>query len=744
MAEINIDTSFVMDLAKELITMGSNIVVKREDIAQKYETLDTTKAYDQYSEALAGNDVFDSYESFDVDLLLEAGLTSIEISNALLSKKNIPMEKRQAVLDLQRAKVITTFVEQNNYYRMLNGKPFIEDLLQIYITDTVVGVDITNPLHLMTDDEIFILTNLGYIDTMIAKYPDRAYLKFLGSGKIDVFVARTSRKFDILRVGTVTNTSLKSRFDVNYELSRTYILNNYYKRRFSIDQTYFDAYIGFMILTNALIMTVNASVDISNAKEFTNDLTIKALLQSYNLDTFDDIPSLYRKKIADNIQSLIVSKGTDEVIHKIFNIFGFTDIVIRKFMLVKERLKDASDNYIFSYDVDGVTPIYSDMYDVYFAQVNTNSANIDNEIRRPENKLAYLDVVGSDIYWGGYETDEQIRLKLLKEPFNYIDTDYINVNTAYDMTKLSFEISYFLSMTLELKTSLDKLTLSEPFQGQEITLFYAITMLSAFISRKIGFAGDIITNPIDIAVVNKFNFDRSITIINNIMKKYNYTSTHNFAIFPSLGQFTQPVELINLYFKNKAIYDDLVSIKATTRNLNEYLACREILEYISQSKLSAAIYTKSDTTIATTYLDYLLSKNTVLGSYVESLDASLIDAALFKLLSTLEEFVHSDRFSYVFLKIPTVSIQNVLKTYMLKLINTFKAYTINVFSMSVTYNIDDTSNNIKILDKASFQGHMYSHNNIGITDDFGVHGSGKLQSTLQFSDELELIASHTT
>jgi hypothetical protein len=738
--ELNVEASYVMELAKELIAMMANVVVKREDLANAGETLDTLRNYEEYAAVIRGSDTFDTYLNFEVDLLEAVGLTTAQIAEALKSKRNIPYELRDALVELKREKILEEFEEKNNYYRMLNGLPSTTDYLKIYIQAPIQGVDVSKPVHEMTDDEIFILNNMGYIESLKTKYPDRAYLKYLGANRIGVMTAREAKRFDIIRSSPPNNAFIKQRFDVNYIRSQTYILNNYYNRRFSVDQTYFDSYIGFMIMVNALIMTINEAIDIYNAKEYTNELMIHNLLQSYKLDIFDDIPFVYRKKIADNINSLIVSRGTDEVIAKIFSIFGFDDITVRKFILVKEHLKDSDDNYIFSYEADGVTPKYDEMYDVNFAQVDINSTNIDNEIRKPENRLAYVDVVTDDPYWGGYESKEGIRQKLLEKPFNYIDTDYININTAYNMSKLSFEVSYFLSMTMALRASLDRLVLTEPFLGQRITLFYAINMLAALTSRKVGFAGDIITDPIDIAVVHKFNFDRNMADVDAIMKKYGYTVPGNVSAILPPGPFTQPSELINLYFRNKEVYDRLLAIKTSTRSLAEYQTVSELLRYMSQSKLSASVFTKPNGQIAETYQDYLSAANQVVGIYLENLDDDLIDTTIFKLLTTLEEYIQTTRFDYVFLKMPTVSSENILKTYVLKLINTFKAFSINVFSMSVTYNIDDMLNNIKVVDSYSAAGTAFYHNNVTVVDDVGIRGTLKKETSIRVTDDLEIIA----
>ena len=741
MDDLLLDQAYVMGISNDLITFISSIIIKREDLASKYETLNTLKNYDLYLSAYTKTDRFETYETFDEQVLIDAGLTTEEVALALQFKMNIPSDKRDAVVLLQRAKILDEYIESNNYYRMLYGLPANEDYLNIYIEDTIVGVNTTLPVHSMSSSEIDILSALGYIDKLIVQYPTRPYLRYLGDNKINFIIARTAKRFEIIQSGEMSNIFIKNRFNINYELSRAYILNNYYKKRFSIDQTYFDAYIGFIILINSIVMTINESLDIFNKKEYFNEVMVKEILQSHNLNIFDDIPLSYRRKIVDNIESLIVSKGTDEVLFKIFKIFGFDDISVKKFLLIKQHKKDINGKYIFSYEADLVTPKYNEMFDIEFAQVDIKSTNIDAEIRKPENKLVYTDITNNDIYWGGYETDEAIRQKLLKENFNYINTDYINIDIAYALSSLSFEVTYFFSMCLALKDSFKKLLLIEPIFGQEISLFYSITMLTALLSKKSGFTGNIITNPEDIAVIYKFNFDRSLTEINNIMKKYGYTSSSNYAPLLPTSEYTKTSDLVDLYFRNKEIYDLLVKVKTSTRNYKEYLAIRNLLEYTMHSKLSSNVYKKSDGSIATTYINYLYDENILIANYIETIAISDIDSAVLKILTALEDYIQTDRFQYLFLNISSSSGSDVFMKYILKILSVFKAFTINIFSMTTTYNIDSYLNNIKIIDKNYTEGNVFSHNNITLTDTLQVSTTLTSEERFLINDKLEIIDS---
>mgnify|MGYP001204025161 CR=1 FL=1 len=734
----SIELSYVTELGSSLINYLKDLVVKREDLANKYETLESSRAYDEYISALTKTDTFEGYEYTD-EIYQQAGLTEDEIRLAKVYKMNVPPAKREACLLIKRAQILSSYVETNNYYRMLMGLPAMDDTQYIYITDDISGVDKTKPLHEMNNDEISILTSLGYIDRFIKQFPNKPYLKYLGSKKIDHVFARSAKKFDILRSGSFEVSAIKKRFEINYEISKNYILNNYYKKRMALDQQYYDAYIGFIILLNSIIMTVNDSIDIFNFQEYYNELMVKQILQSYDLNIYDDIPLSYRKEVANNINSLIISKGTDEVIFKIFKLFGFDNVTVKKYYLVKEHKKDSNGDYIFEYDEQG-NPKYDKMYDISFSSVDITSDNIDAEIRKPENKLAYSDVVMSDIYWGGYESDDEIKNKLLREDFNYIDTDYVSIGTAYFLADIVTEMSYTFTTALAIKDYIKNLTFIEPIFGFTVDVFYVLTMLAALISKKAGFLGNIVTDPANLAYLYKFNFDRNLQEIENIMKKYNYNGVASeYLLKRPTAELQSPAALVSLYFDNKEIYSKLLELRYKTKNLNEYLAVKELIDYLTKSKLLSDVYKKRNGQIASTYIDYLADTNQTIADYIDNLSVDEIDSVAFKILTSLEDYFRTDRFTFLFLKVPTLSGENSLKRYMLKVINTFKAFTINILSLTITYAIDDKNNFIKTIDTVKFDGAHYPINNISTVDTLGILYSETKRTDIKLRDEIEII-----
>jgi hypothetical protein len=75
----------------------------------------------------SGND-WNTYITFDYDVLKAAGMNE-DLIRAVMNggKESIPYEFRELCCSLQKEKVIEDYVEENSYYRMLNGEPPLTD-----------------------------------------------------------------------------------------------------------------------------------------------------------------------------------------------------------------------------------------------------------------------------------------------------------------------------------------------------------------------------------------------------------------------------------------------------------------------------------------------------------------------------------------------------------------------------------------------------------------------------------------
>jgi hypothetical protein len=679
------------NLMTDLLSMTKGIVVKRVDVADRYETLEIIQAADYYISAVNKTDTFWTYIKYPEWILRKSGLTDEEVELAMLSKVNIPESAKELVFLNMHNNILESYVEKNNYYRRLGGLPDIEDPMYIYLDFDVIGVDNSKPLHEMNIDEIMILTQLGTIDAYKKAFPSKLYLSYLGVNKIDIFYARRASRFDILQLGPCGNEYHRTIFMKNYEFAKRYIGATAYNREMFGDQEHYDSYIGLLIVTQAMQQCISENLTILTTKSYNDVQTCKYILQSYGLDIFDDIPIKYRKAIADNIEVLIQNKGTDAVFELIYKIFGFKHADVFKYYIVKERKRDADGNPIIDADK-------SNMYDLSMASVSISSKNVALDIRDQTNQLDYGDVVRKDPYWGVYETDASVEDKLLDFNFNYFDSKYIAINTAYDLTKMNYEINYVMSTLLALKSYEGGIKIMTQDSVAQIPVFDAIVYLFALISKQSGYAGNIPSSMSGVASVYRFNFESNATELQEIYNEFGTAgisgildlSTIN--IVKPLGRIENTVELLNYYFKNTDIYNTLVNAMAKAKTKQQYMLIKKLFNYLTTSKQTNEIYKKSNGEVASTYYDFLLDSQPVLAFVIESIGVEFIGDKIIEVLSELEAYISSDKLTYMFTRMPTTN-DVAMKKYIAKVISVFKSYTIDIESMNMVYEVDDKSAN---------------------------------------------------
>ena len=132
--ENNLNTvRYVYDDIKRVV---SSCVIKYDNLARANETLESKRNFDYYYIASQKLDTFDSYPSFPIHVLENAGVLDVSKLNDYVKDKNlIPKKLRQRVLEENRESIINSYEEQNNYYRTLIGLPNKEDTDFVYLDD---------------------------------------------------------------------------------------------------------------------------------------------------------------------------------------------------------------------------------------------------------------------------------------------------------------------------------------------------------------------------------------------------------------------------------------------------------------------------------------------------------------------------------------------------------------------------------------------------------------------------------
>ena len=121
----------------------------------------------------------DSFFKTDIDM----------IKLCIEDKFNIPSNYRDKVVEMEGKKIISEYVETNEYYRMIAGLPRLgedyifldtEDLATygIYEEETE-DFEKRTPLHELPGDVLTAMETNGYLAKLQELYPDQKYISYL-------------------------------------------------------------------------------------------------------------------------------------------------------------------------------------------------------------------------------------------------------------------------------------------------------------------------------------------------------------------------------------------------------------------------------------------------------------------------------------------------------------------------------------------------------------------------------------
>lgn len=382
----------------------------------------------------------------------------------------------------------------------------------------------------------------------------------------------------------------------------------------------------------------------------------------------------------------------------------FDDSIIREITFDDKniiKLQDISKYVIYE-------PIVEEMYDLNFIEIPMNVDDTGKYINDSSYYLGYDLVVNDDRLWGGDRDRNEFIKTILEGEFNYATSKYITINSTYDLMKLNFEVCYMFKMLTELKDAEKYLNVDVKFIG-ETSLFEVIIGLFALTCKKFGLEGNIPSTITQSMSVLGFNFSTDSQYIAKIIEDSNlYERTPGFKqqdidIIKNPTLFKNSVEVLNLYLDNSVIYENIYTYMYNSKNITEYNAFKKIEQAQLFSKRSNEIYKIGDK-YAETYLDYIRRVNPRLYQLVnDTTDATMVEVLDYLLLA-LNNFLDSDKFEFLFLNIPSLSL-DLIKKFIYYLVDIFKSYTVDLKSMNVIYHINDKRlSNIKMILEEHFHG----------------------------------------
>ena len=165
-----------------------NIVLKNTTLADVNETEYSIEQAD-YLISITDDTIDINYFPFTIDMLVKFGYTKLQASEIINDRSLIPENDIDNLLIFCKDYFISHYIEQNNYYRMLNGlPPYGTIAYDIYIDpdnekllkdDGSTDFNFSIPLHMFTNNQISTLNSVGIIDDLKEQYKSNLNYKYL-------------------------------------------------------------------------------------------------------------------------------------------------------------------------------------------------------------------------------------------------------------------------------------------------------------------------------------------------------------------------------------------------------------------------------------------------------------------------------------------------------------------------------------------------------------------------------------
>lgn len=482
------DAPFVDTMVYNLKVIALNCVIKNEDEALKAESKKGNKDAELYIACREGRAKYYQF-TYTREILEYTSFPDYLIGDCVRDPMLIPESLQDEMTQYMTTYFIEHYNEKNNYYRCLNGLPDYGTpgiLAKQKWFDDSVKIKEGTYVHELEDDYISYLEGSGILSQLLDEYPTHRYLDHLGAYKIDPYDARKAQAFQLLYLPSIDYEEISQKFRTTYERNRSYCLRRIYSDAYKYGSDNYDNFITVYLVISTIIDMINAIPEFIARKEIFDSRCVRYIFESYGIKYYSDIPMTYQLKIIKNLNTLIKYKASRRNMEDICAIFGFNNIQIFKYYLLRTRLLDKDGNYVVAWkevevtdhskcvfineekdvlmDSDGyiltyegedgdessstVTILVEDPtkeYELKFVKVPINDQP-DEYIKSIQDHINYDMVTLTDEYWDGGEDHEEIKKQHLEAEFNYKRSKFISIDSIADMSELAFDAPYFFNM----------------------------------------------------------------------------------------------------------------------------------------------------------------------------------------------------------------------------------------------------------------------------------------------------------
>lgn len=572
----SMQTNPLQDLFLGISRILDFMEVKDLEEARKYETTEIGDEAAMWVNAMLEKDTYTTYKRYWKPYMFQDVISNVTIKNIkywMEHPLNVPVNFRENLLKKGRQAFLDSYVEKNEYYRMLNGLPPIDtpESEFVYLTEPT-----RNQLH-ASSDPVHLLSPLiqnSYITTdeykrVLEENPDKKYLRYLGIYKIDIFTARIAKDFEIIRYPTNRsdiNPNLLKVFSTLYGDYREYVMVTLYNNQLEDLYENYRTFMRLIIETMTLLQISNKALEAINNKNYLTDTVIYIFLSMHDIPNDLLMTNEVRRNLAISMLNLVREKGTDEVYYDLVKVLGYQDIVVSKLMLMKGQKFDENNNFSAT---DEVEP--------YFIQLDLQDKNPYDTITKGQApKHSYHSIIDNDPRWWDLPDTRKI---LQERDYSVADSKYILVEAVIHQIKYLFESIYFTRMVLDNKDATDefKIEIPEIFGTETVSIYDLMVFILCATCMNNNMTGEIVSESDKLLTTAGFNFDMDLDSFEEYLDTTQYVDKDRIRAFMENLTMTSPSDINRLF--NDVMYPmrEYLELKiARAENRKEYVEYENI------------------------------------------------------------------------------------------------------------------------------------------------------------------------